>query len=186
MDLHIFPIPNPLPPLSPPNPSGFSQCTRSEHLSHASNLGPASILDAFCTVFPATGPGCCFFSSATQWPGWSQLTSIPFCLRISFLCIQSMFVVVQSLSRVWFFVTPWIACFRLPCLSLYPGVCSNSRSQSWCWYPTISFSVIPFCSCLQFLPASGSLPTSHLFNQIGKALELQHQSSQGIFRVYIL
>ena len=30
---------SPLPPPSPPDPSGSSQCTRSEHLSHASNLG---------------------------------------------------------------------------------------------------------------------------------------------------
>ena len=30
---------SPLPPPSPPAPSRFSQCTRSEHLSHASNLG---------------------------------------------------------------------------------------------------------------------------------------------------
>ena len=33
----------PLPPLSLPDPSGSSQCTRSEHLSHASNLGWWSI-----------------------------------------------------------------------------------------------------------------------------------------------
>ena len=30
---------SPLPPPFPPDPSGSSQCTRSEHLSHASNLG---------------------------------------------------------------------------------------------------------------------------------------------------
>ena len=30
---------SPLPPPSPPDPSMSSQCTRSEHLSHASNLG---------------------------------------------------------------------------------------------------------------------------------------------------
>ena len=30
---------SPLPPPSPPNSSGSSQCTRSEHLSHASHLG---------------------------------------------------------------------------------------------------------------------------------------------------
>ena len=30
---------SPLPPPSPPDPSGSSQCTRSKHLSHASNLG---------------------------------------------------------------------------------------------------------------------------------------------------
>ena len=33
------PTQSPLPPPSPPIPSRFSQCTRSEHLSHASNLG---------------------------------------------------------------------------------------------------------------------------------------------------
>ena len=30
---------SPLPPPSPPDPSGSSLCTRSEHLSHSSNLG---------------------------------------------------------------------------------------------------------------------------------------------------
>ena len=30
---------SPIPPPSPPNPSGSSQCTRPKHLSHASNLG---------------------------------------------------------------------------------------------------------------------------------------------------
>ena len=39
MVLHVFPTPIPLPPPSPPDPSGSSQYTRSEHLSHASNLG---------------------------------------------------------------------------------------------------------------------------------------------------
>ena len=33
------PHPDPLPPPSPPAPSRSSQCTRSKHLSHASNLG---------------------------------------------------------------------------------------------------------------------------------------------------
>ena len=33
------PHPDPPPPPSPPDPSRFSQCTRSERLSHASNLG---------------------------------------------------------------------------------------------------------------------------------------------------
>ena len=33
------PSQSPLPPPSPPAPSRFSQCTRSERLSHASNLG---------------------------------------------------------------------------------------------------------------------------------------------------
>ena len=45
---------------------------------------------------------------------------------------------------------------RFPCLSLSPGVCSNSRPLSWWCYLTIWPSVIPFSSCLQSFPASGS------------------------------
>ena len=46
----------------------------------------------------------------------------------------------------------------LPCPLLFPRVCSNSSPLSqWC-YLTISFSVIPFSSCLQSFPASGSFP----------------------------
>ena len=45
---------------------------------------------------------------------------------------------------------------RLPCPSPAPGACSNSCPLSqWC-HPTISFSVVPFSSCLQSFPASWS------------------------------
>ena len=40
----------------------------------------------------------------------------------------------------------------LPCLSPSPGACSNSCPLSQWWHPTISSSVIPFCSCLQSFP----------------------------------
>ena len=44
---------------------------------------------------------------------------------------------------------------RLPCPSPSPRACSNSCTLSrWC-HPTISFSVVPFSSCLQSFPASG-------------------------------
>ena len=49
---------------------------------------------------------------------------------------------------------------RLLCPSLSPGVCSNSCPLSQWYHPTISSSVIPFCSCLQSFPASGSFPMS--------------------------
>ena len=39
MDYMCSPSRSPLPPPSPPDPSRSSQCTRSERLSHASNLG---------------------------------------------------------------------------------------------------------------------------------------------------
>ena len=52
---------------------------------------------------------------------------------------------------------------RLPCLALFPGVCSDSCPLSrWC-HLTISSSVIPFSSCLQSFPTSGSFPMSQFF-----------------------
>ena len=44
-----------------------------------------------------------------------------------------------------------------------PGVFSNSRPLSRWGHPTISSSVIPFSSCLQSFPASGSFPMNQLF-----------------------
>ena len=62
---------------------------------------------------------------------------------------------IPSLSRVRFFATPWMEA-RLPCPSLSPKVCSHSCQLSqWC-HSTISSSVVPFSSCLQSFPASGS------------------------------
>ena len=52
---------------------------------------------------------------------------------------------------------------RLPCPSPSPGACSDSRPWSqWC-HPTIVSSVIPFSSCLQSFPASGSFQMTQLF-----------------------
>ena len=52
---------------------------------------------------------------------------------------------------------------RLPCPSLSLRACSIScPSSRWC-HPTISSSVVPFSSCLQFFPVLGSFPVSWLF-----------------------
>ena len=49
-----------------------------------------------------------------------------------------------------------------------PGVYSNScPSSQWC-HPAISSSVVPFSSCSQSLPASGSFPMSQLFMRLPK------------------
>ena len=56
---------------------------------------------------------------------------------------------------------------RLPCPSPTPGVHPTPCPLSqWC-HPTISSSVIPFSSCPQPLPASGSFPLSQLFASDG-------------------
>ena len=52
---------------------------------------------------------------------------------------------------------------RLPCRLPTPGACSNSCPSSWRYHPTISSSVIPFSSCLQSFPASGSFLKSQFF-----------------------
>ena len=52
----------------------------------------------------------------------------------------------------------------LPCPSPSPRACSNSCPLGqWC-HPTILSSVIPFSSCLQSFPASGSFSMSWLFS----------------------
>ena len=50
-----------------------------------------------------------------------------------------------------------------PCPSPIPRTCSNSRPSSRWWHPTISPSVVPFSSCLQSFPASGSFQMSQFF-----------------------
>ena len=58
----------------------------------------------------------------------------------------------------------------LPCPSPSPRACSNSYPLSRECQPTISSSVIPFSSCLQFLPASGSFSTSEFFTSGGQII----------------
>ena len=66
---------------------------------------------------------------------------------------------------------------RLPCPSPFPGVCSNSCPlNQWC-HPTISSSVIPFSSCLQSFPASGSFPMSQLFAPGGQRIGVSASAS---------
>ena len=59
---------------------------------------------------------------------------------------------------------------RLSCPSPSPRVYSSSCPLSqWC-HPTISSSVIPFSSCLQSFPASGSSQMSQLFTSCGQSI----------------
>ena len=58
---------------------------------------------------------------------------------------------------------------RLPCPPLSPRVCSNSCLLSQWYHPTISSYVIPFSSCLQYFPASGSFPMGQFFTWGGQS-----------------
>ena len=52
---------------------------------------------------------------------------------------------------------------RPPCPSPTPGVHPNPCPLCWWCHPTISSSVVPFSSCPQSFPASGSFQMSQLF-----------------------
>ena len=66
---------------------------------------------------------------------------------------------------------------RPPCSSPTPGVHSDSRPSSrWC-HPAISSSVVPFSSCPQSLPASGSFPMSQLFTGGGQSIGVSASAS---------
>ena len=96
---------------------------------------------------------------AWDWPSFSSVSS------------------VQSLSCVRLLATPWTVAHKASLSIPTPGVYSNSRSLSqWC-HPTISSSVIPFPSCLQSFPASGSFQMSRLFASGGQSTGVSASAS---------
>ena len=64
-----------------------------------------------------------------------------------------------------------------PCPSPTPGVYPKSCPSSWWCHPTISSSVVPFSSCLQSFPASGSFPMSQLFTWGGQSIGVSAPAS---------
>ena len=64
-----------------------------------------------------------------------------------------------------------------PCPSPTPGVYSNSCPLNQCCHPTISSSVIPFSSCPQSVPASGSFPMSQFFTSGGQSIGVSASAS---------
>jgi len=84
---------------------------------------------------------------------------------------------VQLLSHVWLFAIPWTAAHQAS-LSI-----TNSSSllklmsiTLWC-HSAIWSSVVPFFSCLQSLPASGSFPMSWFFTSGGQSIGVSASAS---------
>ena len=75
--------------------------------------------------------------------------------------------VTQSCPTI---AAPRTAATRLPCPSPSPRVSSNSGLLSQWYHPTISPSVVPFSSCPQSFPVSGSFPMSQLFSSGGQSI----------------
>ena len=106
-------------------------------------------------------------------PSCSQVLNLYVILTITFDVGTIVFYVFSSfhlLSPVWLSGTPWNAACRLPFPSETPRACSKSCPSSQWHNPTISSLVIPFFSCLQSLPASGSFQMSQLFASGGQSI----------------
>ena len=107
-----------------------------------------------------------------------------------FVVVVVVFSSAQSLSCVWFFVTPWTAAHQasrsitgtgLPTPGIGPSPTTRGYSDScllswWC-HPTISSFVIPFSSCPSSIPASGSFQMSQLFLSGGQSIGVSTSAS---------
>ena len=115
---------------------------------------PGTVLDSFCDLVFSVQLLSHLFSPAA---------------KSSFQSSCSVIFSVQLLSCVWVFATPWVAACQA-FLFINSGACSNLCPSSWWCHPTISSSVVPFSSCLQSFPASGSFPMSQFFASGGQSV----------------
>ena len=107
----------------------------------------------------------------------SLLTSHPWQPLIFLLSPSVQFSSIQLLSHVWVLRPHGLQHTRPPCPSPTPGVYSNSCPLSWWCHPTISSSVVPFSSCPQSFPASGSFPVSQFFTSGGQSTGVSPSAS---------
>ena len=87
-------------------------------------------------------------------------------------------IVVQPLSCVQLFATPWTAAHQASLsFTISPRLCSNSCPLSQWRHPTISSSVVPFSSCLQSFTSSGSFPKTQFFASGGQSIAASASAS---------
>ena len=100
------------------------------------------------------------------WP-WSQKCTLLYWASVQF----------SSVAQSWLALCNIIQHAGLPCESPISGAYSNPcPSSQWC-HSTISFSVVPFPSCPQSFPVSGSFRMSHLFTSGGQSIGVSvHQA----------
>ena len=118
------------------------------------------------------------YSSRKSWCNWlmtlSSLPSFHSHLTISTLSLSVQFSRSVMSDSLW---PHELQHARPPCPSPTPGVHPNSCPSSWWCHPAITSSVIPFSSCPQSLPASGSFPMSQLFTWGGQSIGVSASAS---------
>ena len=102
---------------------------------------------------------------------WHKSSWRRFLVLYLFVCLFSRLVVSDSLRPHELQHT------RPSCPSPTPGVYSNSCPSSWWCHQNISSCVVPFSSCPQSLPASGSFPMSQLFAWDGQSIGVSASTS---------
>ena len=106
--------------------------------------------------------------------GRRSLETISECLPHEHLNIAAQFSHSVASNSLW---PHGLQNARPACPSPIPRVYSNScPSCQWC-HPTISSSVVPFSSCLQSFPASGSFPMSQFFASGGQSIGVSASTS---------
>ena len=96
----------------------------------------------------------------TQWLN-PRLLSLLLGRQVLYPQAPPQFSSVQSLSKSESWWPHGLEQTRLPCPSPAPRVCSNLCPLSWWCHPSISSSVVPFSSGLQYFPASRSFPRDY-------------------------
>jgi len=97
--------------------------------------------------------------------------------KINIIIEKNIGTIQFSHSHVRIFVTPWTTACQAS-LSI-----TNSQSppkpmpSSWWCHPAISSSVVPFSSCPQSFPASGTFPMSQLFASGGQSIGVSASTS---------
>ena len=108
------------------------------------------------------------------------LSLCPVSLLFSLLCtLVSLLITTRSVSSVVSnsLLPHGLQHARFPCPSPTPKACSNSCPWNrWC-YPTITYSVIPFSSCLQSFPIAGSFPMSQFIAWGGQSIRASASTS---------
>ena len=144
------------PPCPSPTPGFHPKPCPSSQWCHPTISSSVSSFSSHPQSFPSSGSFQMsqVFASCSQSIGVSASTSVPHL----FSSVQFSHSVVSDSLR------PHESQHaRPPCPSPTPRACSNScPSSQWC-HPTISSTVIPFFSCVQSFPASGSFPMSPFF-----------------------
>ena len=110
---------------------------------------------------------------------YSCKSSCNMCMSVSnvylYKCLSS--VQFKLLGRVQLFVTPWTAA-RQVSLSITNSQSFLKLMSIESMLPSnISSSVIPFSSCLQSFPASGSFPMSQFFTSGGQSIGVSASAS---------